>query len=88
MKIDIDIPNEGLCDECGADLDNHTHRYMMNLHLSAQTKPLGDGSQGLGTYVITLCPECMRSFLEQYGIEHPELVVALKVVNQEEANPV
>lgn len=75
------------CASCGADLAAHVHSYELSVIIGARNRD-SVGVTGLGTHVIHLCPECIRSFLEQYGLQFPDLMAALHVVNDEERNPV
>jgi len=93
VKVNINVPNDGTCDECHRSLSDKKHQYTLSVEMSSKATPDNPdfpttSIQGLGTYEMNLCPECMRSFVEQYGIAHPELVAALHVLNQEETNPV
>jgi len=75
------------CYVCGADLDNHLHRYHLQIGIAAISKD-SPGVLGLGNTGMLVCPDCIRNFLEQYGIAMPNLMEALHIVNQEEQNPV
>jgi len=79
--------NDETCNSCGLSLSRHKHYYFLVIDVASMNH-ISSGAVGLGHVTIYLCPDCIRNFLELYGITFPNLMNALKTVNEEEKNPV
>lgn len=81
------VDDPGNCRACNGYLNKFLHHYLLEVIVGSQTNA-SPGITGLGTINMKLCPDCVRDFLEKYGVEYPDLMDALHTVNEEERNPV